>query len=286
MNDILEILAKGGNAVSTITGAPVPTFTDEIAARQLLLSKMLAPVKAGFRNLTDTGGDYAWYDREKGDVGIYAEPKILESIMAGPRAKIADLAKLAKAKSLIAAGTDKEIVRKATGWFMGKDGKWRFEIDDSGAFFDPELVRAGKNTYLKYVLDHPLLNKAYPELMKKLRFLRSGKYKKGEALYDDILKRIETSKKPTLEDVMHEIQHAIQRYEGFSTGSSPEYMAMRGMDNPAWAYKNLDAEIEAEEVANRLWMTAEERLATAPKTGGYTFQQLVDMALESLASGK
>jgi len=52
---------------------------------------------------------------------------------AGENAKTADKYQLATAKERLANGEDKEVVRRETGWFMGVDGKFRFEIDDSEA---------------------------------------------------------------------------------------------------------------------------------------------------------
>ena len=51
---------------------------------------------------------------------------------AGQNAETADLASLDEAKQLLEDGADSETVRQQTGWFRGMDGKWRFEIDDSG----------------------------------------------------------------------------------------------------------------------------------------------------------
>ena len=53
--------------------------------------------------------------------------------------------------------------RRQTGWFQGKDGMWRFEIDDSQARYIPN----GGNT-LGDILKHDSLYQAYPEL-KKIR---------------------------------------------------------------------------------------------------------------------
>ncbi len=54
----------------------------------------------------------------------------------GENAKTADLGQLERAKQMQAQGADMESIRKATGWFKGRDGKWRFEIDDSGMAYD------------------------------------------------------------------------------------------------------------------------------------------------------
>mgnify|MGYP000998430078 CR=1 FL=1 len=51
---------------------------------------------------------------------------------AGEKAKNADKAALNTAKEMEKNGTDAETIRQKTGWFRGADGKWRWEIDDSG----------------------------------------------------------------------------------------------------------------------------------------------------------
>jgi hypothetical protein len=56
-------------------------------------------------------------------------------IFGGELAQTADKAALSKAKELEKAGAEQRAIWKETGWFKGGDGKWRFEIDDSGANF-------------------------------------------------------------------------------------------------------------------------------------------------------
>lgn len=53
-------------------------------------------------------------------------------LYAGENAKTADLNALTRAAEMEAGGTDAQTIRRVTGWFRGMDGKWRFEIDDSG----------------------------------------------------------------------------------------------------------------------------------------------------------
>ena len=55
---------------------------------------------------------------------------------AGKHARTADLEQLERAKQMQTQGADMESIRKATGWFKGRDGKWRFEIDDSKMEYD------------------------------------------------------------------------------------------------------------------------------------------------------
>lgn len=51
---------------------------------------------------------------------------------AGISARTADSTALRRAEALEKSGTDNETIRQETGWYRGRDGKWRFEIDDSG----------------------------------------------------------------------------------------------------------------------------------------------------------
>jgi hypothetical protein len=54
---------------------------------------------------------------------------------AGENAENANAAALEEARRLIEEGVDSETVRQRTGWFQGMDGRWRYEIDDSGMEF-------------------------------------------------------------------------------------------------------------------------------------------------------
>lgn len=53
--------------------------------------------------------------------------------LAGEMSETADLSLLDRAKQLQAAGEDSETIRRETGWFVGYDNQWRYEIDDSAA---------------------------------------------------------------------------------------------------------------------------------------------------------
>lgn len=53
-------------------------------------------------------------------------------LYAGKNAKTADLNALSRAATMEAEGADAQTIRRETGWFRGMDGKWRFEVDDSG----------------------------------------------------------------------------------------------------------------------------------------------------------
>ncbi|MDV7394397.1 LPD23 domain-containing protein, partial [Arthrospira platensis SPKY1] len=64
-------------------------------------------------------------DRQSGDV-LFS--------FAGEKSLTHDDLYLAFAQDMVARGQDPEKVRQETGWFQGKDGKWRYEISDKEAF--------------------------------------------------------------------------------------------------------------------------------------------------------
>lgn len=91
--------------------------------------------------------------------------------MAGERAETAPLARLEEAKAMQASGESENAIWKKTGWMMGKDGKWRWEIPDNldgihleplkseeHSLFGPEW----KTAYLGEIYDNPKLYEAYP----------------------------------------------------------------------------------------------------------------------------
>lgn len=59
---------------------------------------------------------------------------------AGPKARTADRHALEQAIWRSKVGEDKTIVWSTLGWMLGIDGKWRFEIDDSGARIDMRML--------------------------------------------------------------------------------------------------------------------------------------------------
>lgn len=70
------------------------------------------------------------------DVPVQEELEAVRYSFAGERARTADKSALALARATRTAG-NAEQVRQGTGWFLGADGKWRFEIDDCAAAFLP-----------------------------------------------------------------------------------------------------------------------------------------------------
>lgn len=175
----------------------------------------------------------------------------------GMKAKTAALDKLEQAKRMENEKANTEDIRKQTGWFKGKDGKWRFEISDKDARFkDIKSLKFnkykdenGNDIYeikLSDLLEHEKLFAAYPELEDVDVIITEEKQKGDEVLggevvdgkiklYSDAL-GYRTQGKKTL---LHEIQHLIQNIEGFARGgSSSDFVnAILGLQGRIDAYK-------------------------------------------------
>lgn len=160
---------------------------------------------------------------------------------AGPTAWTADVPALEDAQQRLAAGEDAEQVRQATGWFQGIDGRWRFEIDDSAAKFQPvdtwlENAEAEGGVTLGEALEHPRLFAAYPELAQVRLIVEPertaggffgaapGRGLTGSLIVIGDPSNYDLEAAPAIDVLMHEIQHAIQMREGFAPGGSPDVL--------------------------------------------------------------
>ncbi len=178
----------------------------------------------------------------------YSQDGDIKFSFAGEKAATADKSLLLRAKEMLERGESQKKIRKDTGWFKHHDGKWRFEIDDSKMQVDPTGKINGKTQTkgVKRLADfvkHDDLFRAYPEL-KDITVVyslfsgnTSGQYDKYTktitldfGLYNDIheLKKV----------LIHEIQHAIQHIESFTSGSSMEYW-QTVLDNTNELYRNF-----------------------------------------------
>lgn len=176
-----------------------------------------------------------------GNAGSYdpSNPDIRFSF-AGPRSALADHCTLKAAQERLACGENAQELRKEVGWFLGPDGKMRYEIDDSKAcfatsvFFEGELypsrfladardrAQAGGEGALGSVLEHPELFDAYPGL-RDIEVV--GRIREGAEQGSFDGQKID-AQAPTQEQliavILHEVQHAIQRFEGFAMGGNSE----------------------------------------------------------------
>lgn len=153
-------------------------------------------------------------------------------MFAGPMAKTADHQALARAQEMAGQGATRDAIWRDTGWFQGVDGKWRFEIDDSGANLTPrvaEQFEGGKPIYtnMQGGFDHPTLYGSYAEdapFMGDLNVMRT-RGNRSAGTYRDATDEL-TIVAPTVAEarsgILHEAQHGVQRREGFARGGTPD----------------------------------------------------------------
>lgn len=214
---------------------------------------------------------------------------------------------LETAKQLEQSGEDAEAIRRKTGWFRSMDGKWRTELDDSTARLSWS-VEDGE-ARLGDVLEHPALFRAHPELA-EVR-LRTGKLPdRARGKFDRQSNTIILNEKlagQTKRVLLHEIQHAIQKSEGFARGSNqrngewhafleayqqvkdtPQYQRLQTPDE-RWnyvseqivqngtsflrqtamdRYSRAAGEVEARDTARRYIYSSEKRAQTRPDLSG------------------
>src|SRR5574337_1148900 len=186
---------------------------------------------------------------------------------AGQNARTADTHALATALERLDAGEDADTVRQDTGWFIGPDGRARFEISDRDARLKiPTTGKAGEalrgTTTVGALLDHAKLFAAYPGVAAIEVTTKPGAGASFQASHEGHPPRIRIGADMPMGKVtsalMHEIQHYVQRQERFATGSN---LLAAG---PREAYSNSAGEVEARNVQTRLRMTDEERKGLAP----------------------
>lgn len=159
-----------------------------------------------------------------------------QNLFAGQRSKTADFAALREARERLAQGADAETVRRETGWFRGMDGKWRFEIDDSGMAYqragDAEYRRNPE--YLEYLdlWDKAVVrggaSEAEADRMRELdkrygrvAMMTSINLANGNAKLGDILQHEDLFRAyPALRDVKVRFEDLSRGQSGYFDGSS------------------------------------------------------------------
>lgn len=148
--------------------------------------------------------------------------------LAGANSRTADLNSLGGAYQMYQNGVSMDTIRKRTGWWLGKDGKWRYEISDREMRFNPDGYVDNPQTVGDYV-KHDKLFAAYPwiaDIPVHMVDAVTGGSSATNGKYSPDGKFIELKKGLTSEKakyvLSHELQHAIQQAEGFVRGTSPK----------------------------------------------------------------
>jgi hypothetical protein len=112
-------------------------------------------------------------------------------------------------------GTGFERAQQEGRTFQGPLGP-RFELDDSQATYTKS--RVGDTVPITDVLDHPELYENYPELA-NAKFTREKRMPQGvSASYNPHVNWVRAAASATKGDIIHEIQHGIQKLEGVKMG--------------------------------------------------------------------
>lgn len=158
----------------------------------------------------------------------------------------------AEAEAMEKTGADREKIWRETGWWKGKDGKWRFELPRMrrGAWHgDPEErhFTGGGDDFYRYRLTELVKNddffKAYPQAKKiTVEFHKGmptnvgGNFneatltiklpQKYQVITDYVKYGLGEGKAAGLnaagaKTIEHELQHAVQLFESFAKGGSP-----------------------------------------------------------------
>lgn len=155
--------------------------------------------------------------------------EVNQSTFGGVNAKTADRIALGRAQNMEAEGATRDAIWDATGWFKGNDGKWRFEIDDSGAKLTGKThgflgnTNAASERLLgdgRPVLEHSELYDAYPDL-KGAHASISGKGGEYTPVSENNFETVRAGQEDPLSILLHEAGgHGVQAREDFARGGS------------------------------------------------------------------
>lgn len=160
----------------------------------------------------------------KGEAAVESDEGKRHSL-AGANSRTADLNSLGGAYQMYQNGVSMDTIRKRTGWWLGKDGKWRYEISDKEMRFNPEGYVDNPQTVGDYV-KHDRLFAAYPWIADIPVYVSDvvggdpsslGRYIPSEKIIE--IKAGITSEKARTA-LAHELQHVIQNTEHFASGTN------------------------------------------------------------------
>ena len=173
----------------------------------------------------------------------------------GINAKNADTESLKVAQAMKSGGGDRKAIWDKTGWFQGVDGKWRFEIDDSGS--NMAAVGLDQIRPLRAHMEHGALEASYPNVMQTPTTRYAAISGPSGTASDDAIGLAQYPLQPMSEIrpvALHEGQHIIQGHEGFAKGgnfnsinSEPQYALAAEMKKSA-EFSRLG--VEASEAGN------------------------------------
>jgi len=164
-------------------------------------------------------------------------------------------------------GKDAKTIHIVTGWERGADGKWRYEIPD-GKIKDSGIDKLAENQMKGYtpllitlqeLYDNEKLYEAYPDLRNYTVEINTAAMAENRGSFNKETKTIKISANTLHEEnreitLIHEIQHAIQKIEGFAEGSSTELWQNLLYENRIEKYMKHEKEIKGiKEKIKEIW---------------------------------
>lgn len=183
------------------------------------------------------------------------------------------------AKDMKAEHQNKELVRQTTGWFVGQEGKWRAEIDDSNSRITKKLEK-NKSYRLGNIFKHDELYSfipGYKNIEVQTRNMDSttmGSFNKKKGVITLNNKYLNNTNE-IRKTILHELQHATQKIEGYKGGTNVKRAGS------IESYLNNPGEAEAREVEARADMTFDQRMAKAPNTQSRIQYSISDSTIDN-----
>ena len=246
------------------------------------------------------------------NIALNANP-MMGGTFIGKGAKTWDMANHSKALDMAKNGADERTIWDNTGNFKGADGNWRQEISDNNSKLDENYIKKsldagrnildGRNGYnMDSFLNHNELYSSYPHTANSGARFNVNTSNKSYGEYSPRTDKISIEAK-NIDDArsiaLHENQHSIQEREGWSSGASPNDIALNPLDymskdrvdyakslpayqtsldksgfinkfaqnelgSPHSAYLNVLGEAEARATQARMNLTPQERLDKFP----------------------
>lgn len=260
--------------------------------RARVLNELLAKTASqGVAGLTSPEGQQL--------ANMYSEAYNPVGIFIGSKAKIWNKANAEKFLDLEVQGMSPIEIWKKTGTFRTPDGVLKQEIPDNLARLRADFNASIANKANNYksgiegeiggMLEYSELFKAYPDLLKSLRYTVNKQpdwlpESAAGAQYSKTFggkEKISTSTKTeedALSKLMHELQHAVQTRENWQSGGLESQFKNTPEMSAFDQYRALAGEVEARAVQARRTMTPQQRQETFPLSN-------YDLPIESVRYG-
>lgn len=260
IDEVNDYLTKLGYTTVTADSNQSPEIVPEIVSfsvkdrgKKLLTSNLSKPATI---DIINNLGEESSKLLQSGGLSVVNSEKIKELVgqdrdsmlsIIGESARTARNLELDKAKSMLESGKSIEEIKTSTGWYIEKDGKWRYVLKTAPKFLMTEKavldsLDYGNTITVKDVVSYPELFEAYPYVANTViasdPAAKGGYYLAGtvyigtnKSSYDttvtdddiDYLAGMGLSMDDSIFNTIgHEVQHLIQHVEGMVNGSNLE----------------------------------------------------------------